>query len=40
VPHLYLDVKDEPLTWYLLAGTLFWLGVGNASMFKMSNFKF
>jgi tight adherence protein B len=40
VPQMYIEVKDEPLTWYLLAGTLFWLGVGNAAMFKMSNFRF
>lgn len=39
MPQMYGDVIDEPLTWYLLAGTVFWLGVGNAAMFKMSNFK-
>lgn len=40
VPQMYLDVKDEPMTWYLLAGTMVWLGIGNAMMFKMANFKF
>lgn len=40
MPRFYGDVIGEPLTWYLLGGTLFWLGVGNAAMFKMSNFKF
>lgn len=40
MPNFYGDVVDEPLTWYLLGGTAFWLGVGNATMFKMSNFKF
>lgn len=39
MPNFYGDVIGEPLTWYLLTGTIFWLGVGNAAMFKMSNFK-
>jgi tight adherence protein B len=39
MPDMYGSVIDEPLTWYLLAGTLFWLVLGNASMFKMSNFR-
>lgn len=39
MPSFYGDVIDEPLTWYLLTATMFWLGVGNAVMFKMSNFK-
>jgi tight adherence protein B len=28
------------MTWYLIGGTIFWLMLGNAMMFKMSNFKF
>ncbi len=40
MPNFYGDIIGEPLTWYLLAGTMFWLGLGNAIMFKMSNFKF
>lgn len=40
MPNFYGDILDEPLTWYLLGATMFWLGVGNAVMFKMSNFKF
>jgi tight adherence protein B len=40
MPEMYTSVADEPLTWYLLGGTVFWLMLGNAIMFKMSNFKF
>ena len=40
MPAFYGDIIGEPLTWYLLGGTAFWLGLGNAMMFKMSNFKF
>lgn len=39
MPDMYGGVIDEPLTWYLLGGTLFWLVLGNAAMFKMSNFR-
>lgn len=39
-PELYGDIMDEPMTWYLLGGTVFWLLLGNAVMFKMSNFRF
>jgi len=28
------------MTWYLIGGAIFWLMLGNAMMFKMSNFKF
>ncbi len=40
MPNFYGEVVGEPLTWYLLGATAFWLAVGNAAMFKMSNFKF
>lgn len=40
MPEMYGSVIDEPMTWYMLAGTAFWLMLGNAIMFKMSNFKF
>jgi tight adherence protein B len=39
MPNMYGEVIDEPMTWYLLGGTVFWLVLGNAAMFKMSNFK-
>lgn len=39
-PQMYGEVMDEPMTWYLLGGTVFWLVLGNLIMFKMSNFKF
>jgi tight adherence protein B len=29
-----------PKTWYLLGGSVFWLLLGNAMMFKMANFRF
>ncbi len=40
MPHFYEMVWDKPLTWYLLSGSVAWLLLGNAIMFKMSNFKF
>lgn len=40
MPQFYTDVWGEPLTWYLIGGSITWLMIGNAMMFKMSNFKF
>jgi len=40
MPGFYGKVWGEPLTWYLLGGSVFWLLLGNAMMFKMANFKF
>lgn len=40
MPHFYTSVWDKPMTWYLLGGSVVWLMLGNAMMFKMSNFKF
>lgn len=40
MPDMYGSVIDEPITWYMLAGTGFWLVLGNAIMFKMANFRF
>jgi tight adherence protein B len=40
MPEMYGSVIDEPMTWYLLTGTVVWLILGNAIMFKMSNFRF
>jgi len=40
MPHFYTSVWNEPMTWYLLGGSFVWLMLGNAMMFKMSNFKF
>ena len=40
MPHFYTSVTDEPMTWYLLGASAAWLMLGNAMMFKMSNFKF
>lgn len=40
MPEFYRDVWDEPMTWYLIGGAVCWLMLGNAMMFKMSNFKF
>jgi tight adherence protein B len=40
MPHFYTSVWNEPMTWYLLGGSVVWLLLGNAMMFKMSNFKF
>jgi tight adherence protein B len=39
MPGFYGKVWGEPLTWYLLGGSVFWLLLGNAMMFKMANFK-
>lgn len=40
MPDFYGQVWGEPKTWYLLGGSVFWLLLGNAMMFKMANFKF
>nr|WP_292771425.1 type II secretion system F family protein [Mesorhizobium sp.] len=40
MPHFYTSVWDEPMTWYLLGGSVVWLLLGNAMMFKMATFKF
>jgi len=40
MPQFYSSVWDKPKTWYLLGGSVTWLLIGNAMMFKMSNFKF
>jgi tight adherence protein B len=40
MPQFYNDIWGEPMTWYLLGGSFAWLMIGNAMMFKMSNFKF
>ena len=40
MPNFYESVWDEPKTWYLLGGSITWLMIGNAMMFKMSNFRF
>ncbi len=40
MPQFYESVWGEPMTWYLLGGSIAWLMLGNAMMFKMSNFKF
>lgn len=40
MPQFYRDVWNVPKTWYLLGGSVFWLMLGNAIMFKMSNFRF
>lgn len=40
MPRFYTTVWDEPMTWYLLGGSFVWLMLGNAMMFKMSNFRF
>lgn len=40
MPKFYSEVWDEPLTWYLLGGSIAWLMLGNLMMFKMANFKF
>ncbi|MBX3580974.1 MAG: type II secretion system F family protein [Rhizobiaceae bacterium] len=40
MPSFYNDVWNEPMTWYLLGGSVAWLMLGNAMMFKMASFKF
>jgi tight adherence protein B len=40
MPQFYSEVWDKPKTWYLLGGSVTWLMIGNAMMFKMSNFRF
>ncbi len=40
MPHFYTSVADEPMTWYMLGGSVVWLMLGNAMMFKMASFKF
>jgi tight adherence protein B len=40
MPQFYGSVWDKPKTWYLLGGSIAWLMLGNAMMFKMSNFRF
>jgi len=40
MPEFYGDVWGEPLTWYLLGGSVTWLMLGNLMMFKMANFRF
>ena len=40
MPQFYRTVWGEPLTWYLVGGSIAWLLLGNAMMFKMSNFRF
>ncbi|QDY99169.1 type II secretion system F family protein [Nitratireductor mangrovi] len=39
-PDMYGESMDEPLTWYLIGGTVGWLLLGNAVMFKMASFRF
>ncbi len=38
-PDYYGGIWDEPLTWNLFGGLLFWLTVGNLLIMKMVNFK-
>ncbi|BCG94290.1 type II secretion system F family protein [Mesorhizobium sp. 131-2-1] len=40
MPQFYKSVWGVPKTWYLLGGSVTWLMLGNAIMFKMSNFRF
>ncbi|WP_292325448.1 type II secretion system F family protein [Mesorhizobium sp.] len=40
MPQFYQDVWGIPKTWYMLGGSVLWLLLGNAIMFKMSNFRF
>ena len=40
MPQFYPVSGTKPKTWYLLGGSVSWLMLGNAIMFKMSNFKF
>jgi tight adherence protein B len=38
-PEYYGGIWEEPLTWYMFGGLLFWLTVGNLLIMKMVNFK-
>jgi tight adherence protein B len=40
MPQFYGDVSGEPMTWYMLGGSVAWLLIGNAMMFKMASFRF
>jgi tight adherence protein B len=40
MPQFYDLVWDKAMTWYLLGASVAWLMLGNAMMFKMSNFRF
>lgn len=40
MPQFYRDVWDDMRTWYMLGGSILWLLLGNAVMFKMANFRF
>jgi tight adherence protein B len=40
MPQFYSAVWDKPMTLYLLGASVAWLMLGNAMMFKMSNFRF
>ena len=40
MPQFYREVWGIPKTWYMLGGSILWLLLGNAIMFKMSNFRF
>jgi tight adherence protein B len=40
MPQFYGNVWEEAMTWYLLGGSVAWLMLGNAMMFKMANFRF
>jgi tight adherence protein B len=39
MPQFYTSVWGEPKTWYLIGGSVAWLMLGNAMLFKMSTFK-
>jgi len=40
MPHFYSEVLHVPMTWHMLGGSVVWLLIGNAMMFKMASFKF
>ena len=40
MPQFYGGVWDKSMTWYMLGGSVGWLLLGNAMMFKMANFRF
>lgn len=40
MPQFYGGVWGVPMTWYMLGGSVAWLLIGNAVMFKMANFRF